>query len=46
MPYSRPQLIDRQNTLRQIPHLVPGAIAFAGMAGFINSVVLGFFAPR
>jgi uncharacterized membrane protein YoaK (UPF0700 family) len=43
MPYSHPQPIDRQNALRQIPHLVPGALAFAGMAGFINSVVLGFF---
>jgi uncharacterized membrane protein YoaK (UPF0700 family) len=43
MPYSHPQPIDRQNALRQVPHLVPGALAFAGMAGFINSVVLGFF---
>jgi uncharacterized membrane protein YoaK (UPF0700 family) len=43
MPYSHPQPIDRHNALRQIPHLVPGALAFAGMAGFINSVVLGFF---
>jgi uncharacterized membrane protein YoaK (UPF0700 family) len=43
MPYSHPQPIDRQNALRQIPHLVPGAMAFAGMAGYINSVTLGFF---
>lgn len=44
MPYSHPQPIDRHNALRDIPHLVPGALVFAAMAGYINSVVLGFFA--
>lgn len=43
MPYSHPQPINRQTALREIAHLAPGACAFAVIAGFINSVVLGFF---
>lgn len=43
MPYSHPQPINRETALRQIAHLAPGACAFALLAGFINSVVLGFF---
>ncbi len=43
MPYSHPQPIDRSMAVRQISHLVPGALAFASTAGFINSVGLGFF---
>ena len=43
MPYSHPQPIDRSKAIRQVPHLVPGALLLAGTAGFVNSVGLGFF---
>lgn len=43
MPYSHPQPIDQQNGLRTIRHMLPGAMALAGMAGYINTVALGFF---
>lgn len=43
MPYSHPQPIDRRTAISQIRHLVPGALALALTAGYINSVVLGFF---
>lgn len=43
MPYSHPQPLDRRNALRQIRHLLPGALALTAVAGFVNSVVLGFF---
>ncbi len=43
MPYSHPQPIDRKEAHRRIRHLYPGALALAGTAGFVNSVVLGFF---
>ncbi len=34
---------DRPNVLWQIRHLLPGAAALAGVAGYTNSVMLGFF---
>lgn len=43
MPYSHPQKVDRQAVFRQVRHLLPGALALAATAGFINAVVLGFF---
>jgi uncharacterized membrane protein YoaK (UPF0700 family) len=43
MPYSHPQPLTREQALGQIRHLLPGALAFAGTAGFINSVALGVF---
>ena len=43
MPYSHPQPIDKQDVLRKIRHMLPGAAALAGAAGYINSVSLGFF---
>lgn len=43
MPYSHPQPIDRKEAYRKVRHLLPGAAALAGTAGYINSVVLGFF---
>jgi uncharacterized membrane protein YoaK (UPF0700 family) len=43
MPYSHPQPLTREQALGQIHHLLPGALAFAGTAGFINSVALGVF---
>lgn len=43
MPYSHPQPIDRREAPQLIRHLMPGAFALAGTAGYINSVVLGFF---
>lgn len=43
MPYSHPQPIDKSQAIRRIRHLLPGAVALASVAGFVNSVVLGFF---
>jgi uncharacterized membrane protein YoaK (UPF0700 family) len=43
VPYSHPQPIDKQDMVRRTRHLIPGAFAFAAIAGFINSVSLGFF---
>jgi uncharacterized membrane protein YoaK (UPF0700 family) len=43
MPYSHPQPLTREQALGRIHHLLPGALAFAGTAGFINSVALGVF---
>jgi len=43
MPYSHPQNLTREQALRRIGHLLPGALAFAGTAGFINSIALGVF---
>ena len=43
MPYSHPQALSREQALGRIGHLLPGALAFAGMAGYINSMALGVF---
>jgi uncharacterized membrane protein YoaK (UPF0700 family) len=43
MPYSHPQHLTREQALGKIRHLLPGALAFAGTAGFINSIALGVF---
>ena len=43
MPYSHPQTLTREQALGRIGHLLPGALAFAGTAGFINSIALGYF---
>ena len=43
MPYSHPQPIDSLRVFRRVRHLLPGAAALAGTAGYVNSVVLGFF---
>lgn len=43
MPYSHPQAIDRHTAFKQVRYLLPGAMALASTAGFINSVALGFF---
>jgi uncharacterized membrane protein YoaK (UPF0700 family) len=43
VPYSHPQLLTREQALERNRHLLPGALAFAGTAGFINSVALGAF---
>lgn len=34
MPYSHPQPIDANQAWRRVPYLLPGAVAFAGTAGF------------
>ena len=34
---------DSKEAHRRIRHLLPGAMALAGAAGYVNSVVLGFF---
>jgi uncharacterized membrane protein YoaK (UPF0700 family) len=43
VPYSHPQLLTREQALGRNRHLLPGALAFAGTAGFINSIALGAF---
>lgn len=43
MPSSRPTSFDAKEAHRRIRHLLPGAMAFAGTAGYVNSVALGFF---
>ena len=43
MPYSHPQPLDRNRAHQQVRHLLPGAVAFAMVAGYVNSVALGFF---
>jgi uncharacterized membrane protein YoaK (UPF0700 family) len=43
MPYSHPQSMDKARAFRDVRHLLPGAAALAALAGYVNSVVLGFF---
>jgi len=43
MPYSHPQWINRATALREVRHLLPGALLFAGLAGYVNAVAVGFF---
>lgn len=43
MPYSHPQPVERHNAFKQVRLLVPGAVALAVSAGYVNSVALGFF---
>lgn len=43
MPYSHPQALSREQALGRIGHLLPGALALAGMAGYVNSIALGVF---
>lgn len=43
MPYSYPQPVSQIQLIRRVGHLVPAAFAFAAIAGYINSISLGFF---
>jgi uncharacterized membrane protein YoaK (UPF0700 family) len=43
MPYSHPQPISPKEAFRKVRHLVPGALALALVAGFVNSVALAIF---
>jgi uncharacterized membrane protein YoaK (UPF0700 family) len=43
MPYSHPQALSREQALGRIRHLLPGALALAGVAGYMNSIALGVF---
>lgn len=43
MPYSHPQPLDKNAVYRDWRHILPGAMALSGTAGYVNSVVLGFF---
>jgi len=43
MPYSHPQPLDTATIYRDWKHILPGAMALSATAGFVNSVVLGFF---
>ncbi len=43
MPYSHPQPVEKSTVYREWKHILPGSVALAGTAGYINSVVLGFF---
>jgi uncharacterized membrane protein YoaK (UPF0700 family) len=36
-------VLTREQALGRIGHLLPGALAFAGTAGFVNSIALGVF---
>jgi uncharacterized membrane protein YoaK (UPF0700 family) len=42
MPYSHPQPVDKATIYRDWKHILPGAMALGGTAGYINSVLLGF----
>ncbi len=42
MPYSYPQPLDA-TVYRDWKHILPGAVALGATAGYVNSVVLGFF---
>jgi uncharacterized membrane protein YoaK (UPF0700 family) len=43
MPYSFRQQVNGREAFRRMPHLFPGALSLALLAGYINSVALGFF---
>ncbi len=43
MPYSHPQTLDKATVLREWKHILWGAMALGGTAGYVNSVTLGFF---
>ena len=43
MPYSHPQPLDKATVYRDWRHILPGAMALCATAGYVNSVVLGFF---
>jgi uncharacterized membrane protein YoaK (UPF0700 family) len=43
MPYSHPQPISPKDAFSKVRHLVPGAMALAFMAGFVNSSALAIF---
>lgn len=43
MPYSHPQPVEKHNAFKQVRLLLPGSLALATAAGFVNSVALGFF---
>ena len=43
MPYSGRQPMSAREAHQRIRHLLPGAVALAGTAGFVNTVMLGFF---
>src|SRR5690349_9852339 len=43
MPYSHPQPLDKAVVAREWKHILYGAMALGGTAGYTNSVVLGFF---
>ena len=43
MPYSHPQSLDKATVQREWKHILWGAMALGGTAGYVNSVVLGFF---
>lgn len=43
MPYSYPQPVDKATIYREWKHILPGMMALSGTAGYVNSVMLGFF---
>ncbi len=43
MPYSHPQTLDKATISREWKHILWGAMALGGTAGYVNSVTLGFF---
>ncbi|RYX83856.1 DUF1275 domain-containing protein [bacterium] len=43
MPYSHPQPLDKTTVVAEWRHILPAMMALSATAGYINSVVLGFF---
>jgi uncharacterized membrane protein YoaK (UPF0700 family) len=43
VPYTRPNWSQESRAILHHRHLLPGAIIFAGIAGYVNSVALGSF---
>ncbi len=43
MPYSHPQPLDKATIGRQWKHILPAMMGLSGTAGYVNSVMLGFF---
>ena len=43
MPYSHPQPLDKATVFRESKHILPAMITLSATAGYVNSVMLGFF---
>ncbi len=44
MPYTGDPTLDRSGVINRSRHLLPGAVLFAGLAGYVNTVALDYFA--
>ncbi len=43
MPYSHPQPLDKATVGREWKHILPAMVGLSATAGYVNSVMLGFF---